>query len=464
MTEKYIAIKMSIMPTLEILTEDLSITTFQPQQVGKTQLMVDREAGVIRNVKIIGFNSQNGRRYTSGALKAAIPLYEGIKVNVDHPEKGPTQQRSSYDRFGKFVNVRFVEGEGLFGDLVYLKSHPIAEQVCEAAERMPDVFGMSHNAQGEGIVDKRGIFEVNKITEVRHVDLVADPATTQSLAESKQATKQETEEAAYSGVYRKSKKRPPQARRNFVKSKSQSANKPTGTIKEADENSQPVDAKVDDGDKMKKDLHYRVMQILTRDDLADDQKADELIDFLADELGDIEMDATESVKETEEAMDRIDDKPKEDEKDSSDDTEEGMDADKKADSVDAEEKMDTCEKCGSKMKPMKESDDSDMDDKEIGKERMKPVKESKDPEAELAYLKAKDKIRDLCEASGVKFEESLVEDLSSLEESAMERQIKRIAAAYVAAKPKCPPASAPLQESKGSSIPEGESLFRWLQN
>jgi hypothetical protein len=452
------------MPTLEILTEDLSITTFQPQQVGKTQLLVDREAGVIRNVKIIGFNSQNGRRYTSGALKAAIPLYEGIKVNVDHPEKGPTQQRSSYDRFGKFVNVRFVEGEGLFGDLVYLKSHPIAEQVCEAAERMPDVFGMSHNAQGEGIVDKRGIFEVNKITEVRHVDLVADPATTQSLAESKQATKQETEEAAYSGVYRKSKKRPPQARRNFVKSKSQSANKPTGSIKEADENSQPVDAKVDDGEKMKKDLHYKVMQILTRDDLADDQKADELIDFLADELGDIEMDATEAVKDTEEAMDRIDDKPKEDEKDSSDDTEEGMDADKKADSVDAEEKMDTCEKCGSKMKPMKESDDSDMDDKEMGKERMKPVKESKDPQAELAYLKAKDKIRDLCEASGVKFEESLVEDLSSLEESAMERQIKRIAAAYVAAKPKCPPASAPLQESKGSSIPEGESLFRWLQN
>ena len=452
------------MPTLEILTEDLSITTFQPQQVGKTQLLVDREAGVIRNVKIIGFNSQNGRRYTSGALKAAIPLYEGIKVNVDHPEKGPTQQRSSYDRFGKFVNVRFVEGEGLFGDLVYLKSHPIAEQVCEAAERMPDVFGMSHNAQGEGIVDKRGIFEVNKITEVRHVDLVADPATTQSLAESKQATKQETEEAAYSGVYRKSKKRPPQARRNFVKSKSQGANKPTGTIKEADENSQPVDAKVDDGEKMKKDLHYKVMQILTRHDLADDQKADELIGFLADELGDIEMDATESVKDTEEAMDRIDDKPKEDEKDSSDDTEEGMDADKKADSVDAEEKMDTCEKCGAKMKPMKESDDSDMDDKEMGKERMKPVKESKDPQEQLAYLKAKDKIRDLCEASGVKFEESLVEDLSSLEESAMERQIKRIAAAYVAAKPKCPPASAPLQESKGSSIPEGESLFRWLQN
>lgn len=455
------------MPTLEILTEDLSITTFQPQQAGKTQLIVDRDSGVIKNVKIIGFNSQNGRRYTSSALKAAIPLYEGIKVNVDHPEKGPTQQRSSYDRFGKFVNVRFVEGEGLFGDLVYLKSHPIAEQVCEAAERMPDVFGMSHNAQGEGVVDKRGIFEVNKITEVRHVDLVADPATTQSLAESKQATKQEAEEAAYSGVYRKSKKRPPQARRNFVKSKSQSANKPTGSIKEADENSTPVDPKVDDGEKAKKDLHYKVMQILTRDDLADDQKADELIDFLADELGDIEMDATESVKETEEAMDRIDDKPKEDEKDSSDDTEEGMDKEayKKADEVDTDEaEMSTCEKCGKKYKMESEGEEEMDSDKKDGKERMKAVKESKDPSAELAYLKAKDKIRDLCEASGVKFEESLVEDFSSLCESAMERQIKRIAAANAAAKPKCPPASAPLQESKGSSIPEGESLFRWLQN
>lgn len=48
---------------------------------------------------------------------------------------------------------------------------------------MPDAFGLSHNAQGEGD-EKDGIFVVSKIVEVRHVDVVADPATTKSLSES----------------------------------------------------------------------------------------------------------------------------------------------------------------------------------------------------------------------------------------------------------------------------------------
>ena len=78
-----------------------------------------------------------------------------------------------------------MEGEGLYGDLVYLKTHPMAERICEAAERMPDAFGMSHNAQGEGEENKDGVFVVSKIVEVRHVDLVADPATTKSLSEAR---------------------------------------------------------------------------------------------------------------------------------------------------------------------------------------------------------------------------------------------------------------------------------------
>jgi hypothetical protein len=328
----------------------------------------------------------------------------------------------------------------------------MAESVCEAAERkeLNDVFGMSHNAQGEGSVDKQGIFVVSRITEVRHVDLVADPATTQSLTESATA-KQKTEEAAYSGVYRTSKKRSPKARRGFVKSKSKSANKPTGTIKESEDETTPV---VNEKEEDRKDLHHRVMQIITRDDMADDRKADAVLDFLMDEMGDEEMDATE-------AMDRIDDTNKDQKSDTpadsgSDDTEEAKGTKK-------------CAKCGC------DCQGSEMDAEEAkcneeegscgdGKERMKPVKESKDPKEELEYLRAKDNIRNLCEQAGIKFEDSLVEDLSSLSASSLERQIKRIAASEKAAKPKCPPINAPLQESKGSGIPEGDSLFRWLQN
>ena len=441
------------MPTNLSLLEDLnSIIPLSQWSSGKEALTVDREAGIIKGIKILGFTSQNGRRYTPEACKAAISLYEGKKVNIDHPEKGPTQQRSTYDRFGKFINVRFVEGDGLFGDLLYLKSHEMAESVCEAAERkeLNDVFGMSHNAQGEGSIDKQGIFVVSRITEVRHVDLVADPATTQSLTEST-TTKQKTEEAAYSGVYRTSKKRSPKARRGFVKAKSKSAVKPTGTIKESEDDTTPV---VNEKEADRKDLHHRVMQIITRDDMADDRKADAVLDFIMDELGDVEMDATE-------AMDRIDDSNKDQKSD--------MPSDSGSDDTEEAKGTKKCAKCGC------DCQGSEMDAEEAkcneeegscgdGKERMKPVKESKDPKEELEYLRAKDNIRNLCEQSGIKFEDSLVEDLSSLSASSLERQIKRIAASEKAAKPKCPPINAPLQESKGSGIPEGDSLFRWLQN
>lgn len=152
-------------------------------------LQVDREHGIILGVKVLGLQSRNGRRYLAEAVKAAIPLYSGVLVNIDHPEKSPTQSRSAYDRFGKLINVRWVEGEGLYADLEYLKSHPMAERICEAAERMSDAFGLSHNAQGDGTTDTDGTFIVRKITEVRHVDLVADPATTTSLSESEDPMK-----------------------------------------------------------------------------------------------------------------------------------------------------------------------------------------------------------------------------------------------------------------------------------
>ena len=146
-------------------------------------LSVDRKAGVIRSVKVLGHTSQNGRQYTPEVIRQAASLYEGVMVNIDHPDGEPTDQRSAYDRFGKLVRVRYVEGKGLFADLEYLKTHPMAARVCEAAESMPEAFGMSHNAEGEGEKNKDGVFVVSRITEVRHVDLVADPATTKSLSE-----------------------------------------------------------------------------------------------------------------------------------------------------------------------------------------------------------------------------------------------------------------------------------------
>jgi hypothetical protein len=147
---------------------------------------VDRDEGIIRGVKILGLVSDNNRKYLPEAVRKAKSLYEGIKVNINHPaESGDV--RNAEDRFGKLINVKYVEGEGLYGDLMFLKSHPMAERICEAAERndMNDTFGLSHNAQGDGQEDDQGCFVVSSIVEVRHVDLVADPATTKSLREAR---------------------------------------------------------------------------------------------------------------------------------------------------------------------------------------------------------------------------------------------------------------------------------------
>lgn len=146
-------------------------------------LRVDRERGVIYGVKILGLESENNRRYPAAALQRACQLYEGAKVNIDHPTR-PEDQRSAYDRFGRLFNVR-AEADGLYGDLEYLKTHPMAERITESAERMPDAFGLSPNHACRYHLEG-GTTVIDEITEVRHVDLVADPATTKSLAEGRE--------------------------------------------------------------------------------------------------------------------------------------------------------------------------------------------------------------------------------------------------------------------------------------
>ena len=144
---------------------------------------VDPEAGVIRGVKILGLQSRNGRVYERGALEKAIPLYEGAKVNVNHASGGDAS-RDYRDRLGSIRSVVFRDGEGLFGNLHYNPKHALAEQLGWDAVHAPENVGFSHHVEAE--VAKEGDrWSVREITAVRSVDLVADPATTQGLFESK---------------------------------------------------------------------------------------------------------------------------------------------------------------------------------------------------------------------------------------------------------------------------------------
>jgi len=146
---------------------------------------VDVERGVISGVRVLGLSSTNDRRYEPEAVRRAVPLYQGIKVFVDHPPRkdGPNASRSSNDVIGQLKNVRFVEGKGLYGDLHLLRSHPLTRRVLEAAQHMPNAYGLSHNAHGNS-ENRDGTDVITSIESVRSVDLVSEPATSGGLYES----------------------------------------------------------------------------------------------------------------------------------------------------------------------------------------------------------------------------------------------------------------------------------------
>lgn len=152
------------------------------EYVHSSGVKINASPGVLQGVKILGFRSHNGNRYTSQALQAAKPLYEGIKVNVNHPPHGQEKSPRDYrDRLGKVINVRLTES-GLYGDFQYNPKHPLAEQLAWDAKHSPENLGFSHNAEGRGrkVGDE---FLVEEILLVRSVDLVADPASTRGLFE-----------------------------------------------------------------------------------------------------------------------------------------------------------------------------------------------------------------------------------------------------------------------------------------
>ncbi|MEQ8849079.1 hypothetical protein [Botrimarina sp.] len=145
-------------------------------------LHTDSATHVLRGVKLLGLRSRNGRRYLESALGKAIALYEGSKVNVNHPERGPLAPRDYRDRLGTIRNVRMRPGEGLFGDLHYNPRHPLAEQLAWDARHAPENLGLSHNVLARTRNAAGGVI-VEAITRVQSVDLVADPATTCGLYE-----------------------------------------------------------------------------------------------------------------------------------------------------------------------------------------------------------------------------------------------------------------------------------------
>ena len=103
-------------------------------------LRVDREKGIIPGVKLLGTVSRKGRVYPKEVMAKALPLYEGMRVNVDHVDPG--QRRSLRDRIGLVKNVTLKE-DGLYGDFHFNPKHALAEQIAWDAENAPQNLGFS---------------------------------------------------------------------------------------------------------------------------------------------------------------------------------------------------------------------------------------------------------------------------------------------------------------------------------
>lgn len=166
----------------------MTTTKWRESVIGSGYESIDKAAGIIHGVKVIGNKSRNGRTYPTKTLQEAVPVYEGSRIYLDHvvPAKnGSTGPRSIRDKWGVLKNVRVSEDGGLRADIHYLVNHSQTPVLIEAAERMPETFGMSHDASGDEVSIPGGLKEVTKIHKVNSVDIVNDPATNSGLFESK---------------------------------------------------------------------------------------------------------------------------------------------------------------------------------------------------------------------------------------------------------------------------------------
>jgi hypothetical protein len=145
---------------------------------------VDFESATLFGVRVVGRFSDNNRSYSWECLREAIPMVEGAKVRNGHPRR-PEDIRDTEDTLGWLENVRQDPADGsLRADLRLLRSHPMCEQILEAAVKRPELYGLSWNADGvlDGF-DAEGREQVISLSLVRGVDLVDAPATNKSLFE-----------------------------------------------------------------------------------------------------------------------------------------------------------------------------------------------------------------------------------------------------------------------------------------
>jgi len=143
-------------------------------------LNVDHENRLVLNVALAGQLSRNGYSYSHEALAAAAALYENKPVFLDHAaQRLRPLERSTRDLVGAISNPRYVSGR-IRGDIRVLETES-GQTFLKLVESHTPGVGMSHVVLADRTGDGK---TVQKIVEVISVDVVINPATTSTFAES----------------------------------------------------------------------------------------------------------------------------------------------------------------------------------------------------------------------------------------------------------------------------------------
>jgi hypothetical protein len=134
--------------------------------------------------------SKNRNHYGRKALKEAVSLYDGARIYLDHEEGGRRFGRSTKDLAGFIKDPQPVLLSGgqeadatpifaIAGTAIVTKRE-VREELLDAwSEGKSDLFGLSHDIDGESVVtmSPQGPFnDVTRIDRVKSVDFVTNPA------------------------------------------------------------------------------------------------------------------------------------------------------------------------------------------------------------------------------------------------------------------------------------------------
>ena len=148
-------------------------------------VQVDEEAGIIRNVLVCGCESKNGYNFGPDAFgddARVKSLYDGLPVCINHSKENPLG-RSVQEVAGFLSSPRRNTANQVFADIQVEDSIDCGVDLIKLAKKRRRNIGLSHTAKYRMSRDGKTVDRVEKVITV---DVVVNPATTQSFFEQEQ--------------------------------------------------------------------------------------------------------------------------------------------------------------------------------------------------------------------------------------------------------------------------------------